>query len=126
MLFGRLRPNLNKVWLARGEVVEGICSTEFLVLRPILERVRPSVLRYLLSSYYIKQHVHRLITGTALPRISITDLLDIEVPLPTLETQEMLEQILLQRFDEMIALKRKLEKMPVEILQDFMKEVEKV
>ena len=32
VLFGRMRPELNKVYFAEGEVKEGICSTEFVVL----------------------------------------------------------------------------------------------
>ena len=34
VLYGRLRPYLNKVYLAAGRVAEGICSGEFFVLVP--------------------------------------------------------------------------------------------
>jgi len=97
VLYGRLRPNLNKVWLARGNPCEGICPTEFPVLTPVTDRVRPVVLRYRLSSgdvqsHYVQSHVGRLQTGTARPRISLDDLLDIKVPVPDLETRGRLER----------------------------------
>jgi restriction endonuclease S subunit len=124
VLYGRLRPNLNKVWLACGDISEGICSTEFLVLVPVVDRIRPAVLRYLLSSQYIQRHALRLQTGTALPRMNLDDLLDIEVPVPTLEKQKKLEEKLLDDFRNLIALRAKLNEMPRRILEEFMQEVE--
>lgn len=124
VLYGRLRPNLNKVWLARGELYEGICSTEFLVLVPIADRIRPAVLRYLLSSHYVQRHAMRLQTGTALPRMNLDDLLDIEVPVPNMETQKRLEKKLLSDFDKLIALRMQLEEMPRQILEEFIREAE--
>lgn len=124
VLYGRLRPNLNKVWLVRGDVTEGICSTEFLVLIPVTDRIRPAVLRYLLSSSYVQRHAMRLQTGTALPRMNLDDLLDIEVPVPDIETQKRLEKKLLSDFDKLVALRAQLEEMPRRILEEFMQEVE--
>ena len=124
VLYGRLRPNLNKVWLVRGDISGGICSTEFLVLIPVADRIRPVLLRYLLSSHYVQRHAKRLQTGTALPRMNLDDLLDIEVPVPDLETQQRLEKKLLSDFDKLVILRAKLEEMPRRILEKFMQEVE--
>ena len=41
VLYGRLRPYLNKVFLACGQVSEGICSGEFYVLTPETSIVLP-------------------------------------------------------------------------------------
>jgi len=46
VLYSRLRPYLNKVWLADRD---GLCSSEFIVLPPT-ERIDSSFLRHLLSS----------------------------------------------------------------------------
>jgi restriction endonuclease S subunit len=124
VLYGRLRPYLNKVWLVRGEVSEGICSTEFLVLIPNTDLIRAAVLRYLLSSHYVQRHAMRLQTGTALPRMNLDDLLDIEVPVPDLETQKRLEKRLLSDFDKLVALRAQLEEMPKRILEELLQEIE--
>jgi|SRR5665213_2201862 len=124
VLFGRLRPNLNKVMVARGKVCEGICSTEILVLIPDRTAILPMVLRYLLSSHYIQRHALRLQTGTALPRMSLDDLLDIEVPVPPMTVQIELEVKLKLQFDELITLRARVQRLPGTILQDFLQVAE--
>ena len=120
VLFGRLRPSLNKVMVARGSVCEGICSTEIFVLIPVKTIVLPMVLRYLLSSHYVQRHALRLQTGTALPRMNLNDLLDIEVPVPPLKVQKHLESELERRFDELTTLRKRVQQLPEKILQDFL------
>jgi hypothetical protein len=120
ILFGRLRPNLNKVWLAGEPVFQGICSTEFLVLMPDKRVVLPMVMRYLLSSHYVQRHAIRLQTGTALPRMNLDDLLDVEVPVPPMEVQQGLEVELNRRFKELKKLRARVQDLPDKILNDFL------
>ena len=87
LLYGRLRPYLNKVYLASGNVANGICSGEFYVLTPRTDKVQPLLLRSLLASRYVHPHVAALQTGSALPRLELEDLLEIEVPLPPRKDQ---------------------------------------
>lgn len=88
LLYGRLRANLNKVYLAEAPVEEGICSGEFYVLIPDTALVMPRFLRCLLASDFVLAHVGRLQGGSALPRLDLDDLLRLEVPLPPREVQE--------------------------------------
>jgi restriction endonuclease S subunit len=124
VLFGRLRPNLNKVMVARGSVSEGICSTEIFVLIPDTSQVLPMVLRYLLSSQYVQRHALRLQTGTALPRMSLNDFLDIEIPVPPLEVQRNLEADLERKFEELVDLRNRVRLLPETILQEFLQAAE--
>lgn len=124
ILFGRLRPNLNKVWLADGTLGSGICSTEFFVLVPESDLVRPLILRYLLSSHHVQRHAIRLQTGTALPRMNLDDLLDIEVPVPPLSAQMEIEAELQRKFEELVSLRARLERLPESILSEFLTAVE--
>jgi len=124
VLFGRLRPNLNKVMVAQGKASEGICSTEILVLIPDKAAILPMVLRYLLSSHYVQRHALRLQTGTALPRMSLQDLLDIEVPVPPMKVQQQLEVQLKQQFEELTSLRARVQQLPGTILQDFLQVAE--
>lgn len=104
ILYGRLRPYLNKVYVAQGAVASGICSGEFYVLVPRKNRILPHVLRAMLASEYVQRQVTKWQTGSALPRLQLKDLLSIEVPVPPLEAQQVLEKYLL----EMTNLRRKL------------------
>ncbi len=88
VLYGRLRPELNKVYLAEDSISPGICSNEFIVLRARPDKVRERFLRYLLASHYVSQFASKLRTGASLPRMSSADLLAIQVPLPPLDVQD--------------------------------------
>jgi hypothetical protein len=91
VLYGRLRPYLNKVYLAEPPVHTGICSAEFLVLVPDTARVRPLFLRALLSSGEVQGEVAKMQLGSALPRLHLKDLLAMRLPLPPLDVQAEIE-----------------------------------
>ncbi len=97
ILYGRLRPSLNKVFVADERVPEGICSGEFYVLLPNVERIRPHFARALLASRYIQDVVAGMTTGTALPRLHLDDLLAVEVPLPPLAEQLAIETYFIEQ-----------------------------
>jgi restriction endonuclease S subunit len=106
VLYGRLRPNLNKVYIAAGQGVdEGICSTEFYVLRPKSEHVRPYLFRSVLASCFVSSVVGRFQTD---------DLFSIQVPVPPLDYQLELEEFIIQADIERRELKQRLLEMPFE------------
>lgn len=74
LLYGKLRPYLNKVWIAD---VDGICSPEFLVLRP---KVSAAVVRSLLMRAEFVSVAKDKVAGANLPRLSVANFLSIEVP----------------------------------------------
>jgi hypothetical protein len=79
ILFGRMRPYLNKVWLAE---FDGVCSGEAIVLRPSSEQIDPIFLHALLLNQITLDQVVPLQSGTSLPRVSAQDILNISLPLP--------------------------------------------
>lgn len=87
VLYGRLRPYLNKVAFIEPELGEGICSGEFLVLVPDAERIDPGFARELLASEFVAPRTANLQTGSSLPRLQARDLFAIEVALPPRDTQ---------------------------------------
>ncbi len=95
VLYGRLRPALNKVYVADGEVAEGICSGEFYVLIPEARKVLPHFARSLLASRYVQDAVKGMTSGSALPRLALDDLLGIKIPLPPLDVQREYEALLI-------------------------------
>jgi len=88
ILYGRLRPNLNKVYYANEMIKEGICTTEIIVLIPHRDKIIPEYMREILLSKIITDKVTALVAGAALPRIHSKDLLNLQIPLIDIEKQK--------------------------------------
>jgi type I restriction enzyme S subunit len=91
ILYGKLRPYLNKVHLARKD---GICSTDIYVLQPCQQRIHSPFVAYYLRSPEVLAMVSNAMAGANLPRISQEGLLSISVPVPPLAEQERLVKLL--------------------------------
>lgn len=74
VLYGKLRPYLNKVWIAE---FDGVCTTEMLVLKP---RIPATLLKYLLLSPAFVEQAKAKTGGVSLPRIKPGDVMLIPVP----------------------------------------------
>ncbi len=79
ILFGRMRPYLNKVWIAE---FDGICSGEALIFRPNKNKVDTQFLHTLLLSQLTLDQVVPLQSGSSLPRVSASDVLSVKLPVP--------------------------------------------
>jgi len=124
ILYGRLRPELNKVFLAEGEAAEGICSGEFIVLFVDTKVANARFVRHMLASPHVSEVVHRFRAGASLPRIAAKDLLSIKVPLPPLELQNELALQLEQADQHLSGLRRRLEAQPTEVQAALMRVIE--
>jgi len=101
VLYGKLRPNLNKVALPD---FSGICSTDILPLSIQCNALREYIAYYLRSPIFV-HHAVKHATGTKMPRFGPRQFLQATIPLPPLPVQERIVQIL-QQADE-IRRKRK-------------------
>jgi hypothetical protein len=90
VLYGRLRPALRKVFHAD---VTGLCTPEFIVLRPN-ENITAPILRAILASQWVSSQLEKMQVGAALPRVSARDLMALQVPVPILKKQRLLEETL--------------------------------
>lgn len=85
VLYGRLRPYLNKVWLA---TFEGVSSTEFHVMRPFdADSLRPEYLAVVMRTGLIVAQTKHMMTGNTHPRIANEDVVNLLVPLADPATQ---------------------------------------
>jgi len=91
ILYGKLRPYLNKVYLAREN---GICSTDIYVLRPHQRDIHPSFAANYLRSPSVLSTVSSAMAGANLPRINQDALLAIPTPVPPLAEQERMVKLL--------------------------------
>ncbi|MDW8396566.1 MAG: restriction endonuclease subunit S [Anaerolineae bacterium] len=84
VLFGKLRPYLAKVVLAE---FDGVCSTEFMVLRPVQPLLDKRYLFYTLLSDGFISVVDSLTHGAKMPRASPEQVVNLCIPLPPLAEQ---------------------------------------
>lgn len=99
ILYGKLRPNLNKVYLAEDV---GVCSTDILVFRIEKPELSKYYKYYLLSKKFNAQ-VMKTISGQQLPRTSWEKIKSIKLSVPAAQeqiklvtTMEKLEQKIIQ------------------------------
>lgn len=114
ILYGRLRPTLNKVYY-NDCFEEGVCTTEILVLSPMLERVNPIYLAELLRTEIINRRIVGLVKGAALPRIAMADLKQIALPIPSLERQNEIANEILRKRKELEEHIRLAQEIPIDI-----------
>ncbi len=82
VLYGRLRPNLNKVY---SSDFEALCSPEFIVFEKSLV-IEPQFLAYRLNSQEFVNFASQLAKGDR-PRISVSHILSFRMMLPPLQEQ---------------------------------------
>ena len=95
LLYGKLRPNLNKVHLAN---IDGICSTDILVLRPYDSNLATFYKHYFLSDAF-NSEVVKTVSGQQLPRTSWEKINRILVP-PLDIPQQLVAEV--EQFDAKI------------------------
>ena len=78
ILFGKLRPYFHKVGVA---AVDGVCSTDILVLSPKCHSYW-GLLLFLVSSEAFVQYTERASAGTKMPRTNWTDMVRYEIAVP--------------------------------------------
>jgi len=99
ILYGKLRPYLNKVHLADSG---GICSTDILVLDADRQRLSAAFATLYLRTPIVLSATANLTAGANLPRIDAKAFLGIPIPIPPLAEQDRIVRLL----DEAAALRR--------------------
>jgi type I restriction enzyme M protein len=86
ILYGKLRPNLNKVYYSE---IEGICSTDIFVLESKKD-IEPKFYSYYFLSQRFNDEVLKGIKGAQLPRVGYEYFSALIIPKPPLETQRQI------------------------------------
>ncbi len=86
ILFGKLRPYLNKYWVNETEYENIVCSSEFFVF-DINNNINKEYFIYALSSRFTQNQISDKTSGARMPRINETIFFNLKIPLPDLTTQ---------------------------------------
>jgi type I restriction enzyme S subunit len=84
MLYGRLRPYLNKVLLPD---FEGHCSTEIFPIRPAPGLDRRFLFHWITNSKQVNR-INLTCTGARMPRANLKEVLTFTIPVPPIPTQQ--------------------------------------
>lgn len=87
ILFPKLRPYLNKIWLA---TFDGAASTEFYPLQSKTEEA--AYLTTYLRTKAVADVMTLLMTGNTLPRVQLEDILSLPVPVPPRSVQQRITE----------------------------------
>ncbi|MCE7700143.1 MAG: restriction endonuclease subunit S, partial [Methanobacterium paludis] len=91
ILYGKLRPYLNKVILADQK---GVCSTDIIVFQVKKELVLVKYIANILRSNSFVSFATMKMSGANLPRVSWSKLKKFKIPIPPLKTQQKIVEIL--------------------------------
>lgn len=108
ILVSTVRPNLNAVALVPPELDNQIASTGFAVLRPTT-RIVPQYLFFYVRSRRFVQSLTSLVAGAMYPAVTDTQVLEQNVPLPGIDDQRRIVDLLL-RAEAIIQLRREAER----------------
>ena len=121
ILYGRLRPYLNKVIVSEKS---GICSTEFHVMKVIdTATVLPEYVAAILRSDLILLQTKHMMTGNTHPRISNDDIRNLYIPVPDITVQKKIVDELSNRRLKARQLKNEAEQEWQEARRRFEKEL---
>ncbi|MDT9720784.1 restriction endonuclease subunit S [Paenibacillus sp. ClWae2A] len=103
ILYGKLRPNLNKVALPTKK---GVCSTDIFPISVQLDKSIKEFIYYILKGKRFVSHASSSTAGANLPRVNEKIINEYEIPLPPLEVQKQIAQNL-DTVSELLTLRKK-------------------
>jgi len=104
LLFGKLRPYLNKYWINELDNDNIICSSEFFVF-DIDKKINKLFFKYCLSSNFIQMQITDKTSGARMPRINEATFMSLDTPIPPIEIQNNIAIEIRKRKNEIKLLK---------------------
>lgn len=98
VIFATTRPTQMRVCLISSDYDNSIASTGYCILRAVPQKALPKWIYYCLTSSSFKHYLEESQSGSAYPAISDTKLKEFSIPVPSLEEQARIAE-LLDKFD---------------------------
>lgn len=122
IIYGKLRPYLNKYWENSEEYDDIVCSSEFLCFLP-KKNINKSFFKFILSSYIIQEQIADSMTGARMPRIDDKIFKNIVVPIPPKSIQDSVSEYLFEKEEEASRLKSESKELKESATNVFLTEI---
>ena len=106
IIYGKLRPYLNKYWENISSTKNVVCSSEFFVFD--IKNINRMYFMEILSSVIIQEQLSPLYSGARMPRINENDFLGLRIPLPSAQRQQEIVDFISEIRKKMSALQLKI------------------
>lgn len=118
ILYGKLRPYLNKYWINQTNFENIICSSEFFVF-DIDDQINKSFFKQVMSSKIIQDQIADKTSGARMPRINEDIFFDLNLPLPPREIQDAIAENIEFKKNKIESFKSKAIDIKLEAEQEF-------
>jgi len=118
ILYGKLRPYLNKYWINQTNFDNIICSSEFFVF-DIDDQINKSFFKQVMSSKIIQDQIADKTSGARMPRINEDIFFDLNLPLPPREIQDAIAENIEFQKNKIESFKSKAIDIKLEAEQEF-------
>ncbi len=122
LLYGKLRPYLNKYWINSLDKNNIICSSEFFVF-DIDENINKLFFKYCLSSNFIQMQITDKTSGARMPRINEATFMSLDTPIPPIEIQNKIAIEITKRKEKITQLKQDALKNREDAIKEFEEEI---
>jgi type I restriction enzyme S subunit len=122
IVYGKLRPYLNKYWINNTEFNNIICSSEFFVFN-IDSKINKLFFKNVLSSKIIQDQIADKTSGARMPRINEDIFLNLQIPLPPFEIQNKIASKISNYIENMDKLKTDANNLRLEAEEEFEKAI---
>jgi len=123
MIYGKLRPYLNKYWVNNTGFDNIICSSEFFVFDIDEEKLDKSFFKYVLASEIIQSQINDKTSGARMPRINEEIFFNLHFPMPDIQEQLKISQKISSMKTEIELNKEKAKNLRVSAEEEFEKTI---
>lgn len=104
-IYGKLRPYLNKYWYNNTNLENIVCSSELFVFK-IKDNINSRYFELVLGSDIVQRQIADMASGARMPRINEEIFMNIRIPIPPIEVQNSIIDIVDKIKEEMKALRQ--------------------
>lgn len=122
IIYGKLRPYLNKYWTNETEFKDLVCSSEFFVFK-IKAVLNKYFFMNVLASDIIQHQIRDKASGARMPRINETTFYNLEIPIPPIREQEIIANFISSKKSEIKSLRQKAKENLPEAIKEFEQEI---